>query len=288
MKVLVMSKKQLLTGLGCLALAAIVLFAAVQGVTQSISASAAKKKLPIYCVQKEEKIASLSFDAAWGNEDTQQLIDILGKYNVKATFFVVGEWVDKYPESVKALADAGHEIMNHSATHPYMTKLSREQMKEEITACDNKIEAITGVRPTLFRPPYGDYNDSVVEVLTEMGHYAIQWDVDSLDWKDLPAAEIQNRVLSKTKEGSIILFHNAAKNTPEALPSIIEGLQEKGFTLVPISKLIYQDNYTMDHEGRQIPNSASSGEASASSGTASSAAESSSQPASSQAASSAA
>ncbi|MCI8497287.1 MAG: polysaccharide deacetylase family protein [Clostridiales bacterium] len=276
MKILVMNRKQLLTGLGCLALAAVVLFAAVQGIGQSATVSAAKKKLPIYCVQKEEKIASLSFDAAWGNEDTQQLIDILGKYNVKATFFVVGEWVDKYPESVKALSDAGHEIMNHSATHPYMTKLSREKMKEEINACDDKIEAITGVRPILFRPPYGDYNDAVVEVLTEMNHYAIQWDVDSLDWKDLPAAEIQNRVLSKTKEGSIILFHNAAKHTPEALPSIIEGLQEKGFQLVPISEIIYKDNFTMDHEGRQIPNTGSSSSSASSDGNASSAASESS------------
>ncbi len=138
-----------------------------------------KKDLPIYCVDKgEEKICSISFDAAWGNEDTEDLIKILEKYNVKTTFFVVGGWVDKYPESVKQLADAGHEIMNHSNTHPHMTKLSVEQMQAEANACSDKIEAITGVRPILLRPPYGDYNDTVVGAMRDIGLYTIQWDVD--------------------------------------------------------------------------------------------------------------
>lgn len=140
-----------------------------------------KRDLPIYCVdKKDEKVCSISFDAAWGNEDTHDLIEILGKYGVKTTFFVVGEWVEKFPESVKELHQAGHEIMNHSDTHPHMTKLSKEQMLTQVKGCDDKIEAITGVRPTLFRPPYGDYNDAVVGNLREAGHYTIQWDVESL------------------------------------------------------------------------------------------------------------
>lgn len=156
---------------------AVVFFSSTPG--QAVLASAVNRQLPIYCVQKDSKVVSLSFDAAWGNEDTQQLIDILGKYKIKATFFVVGQWVDKYPESVLALHEAGHEVMNHSDTHPYMTKLSEQEIIQNVTACDDKIEAVTGVRPFLFRPPYGDYNDKVVNTLKSIDHYTIQWDVDT-------------------------------------------------------------------------------------------------------------
>ncbi|MPM96546.1 Peptidoglycan-N-acetylmuramic acid deacetylase PdaC [bioreactor metagenome] len=144
-----------------------------------IAAAAPKRDLPIYNVDRQELVCALTFDAAWGNEDTDELISILGLYDIKATFFVVGQWVDKYPESVKALSDAGHEVMNHSNTHPHLPQLSREKIIEEITKCDEKIEKVTGVRPTLTRPPYGDYNDKVVSTLRSIGHFTIQWDVDS-------------------------------------------------------------------------------------------------------------
>lgn len=223
------------------------------GVGQAVLASSTNRQLPIYCVQKDSRVTSLSFDAAWGNEDTQQLIDILGKYNIRATFFVVGEWVDKYPESVLALHEAGHEVMNHSDTHPHMTELSVQQIMENVSACDKKIEAVTGVRPTLFRPPYGDYNDVVINTLRSMEHYPIQWDVDSLDWKETGVQDIVDRVLGKVQPGSIVLFHNAAKYTPQALPTVIEGLIREGYSFVPVSELIYKENYEIDHTGRQIP-----------------------------------
>jgi len=219
-----------------------------------ITVSGTARDLPIYCVGRDHNVVSLSFDAAWGNEDTQQLIDILGKYNVRATFFVVGEWVDKYPESVKALADAGHEIMNHSDTHPHMPALTKEQMIAEVESCDDKIEAITGVRPTLFRPPYGDYNNAVVGAMRDSGHFTIQWDVDSLDWKNPGSDAIVSRVLERVNPGSIVLFHNAAPDTPAALPQIIEGLLAKNYSFVPVSELIFTENYTIDHTGKQISN----------------------------------
>lgn len=221
--------------------------------TESEAVDAPSKKLPIYCTQQEEKICSLSFDAAWGNEDTQQLIDILAQYDVKATFFIVGEWVDKYPESVKALADAGHEIGNHSDTHPHMPTLSRDEMVQEINACNDKIEAITGKRPTLFRAPFGDYDDALIEVLESQGMYCVQWDCDSLDWKDRSASQIYERIVSEVQPGSICLFHNAAPNTPEALPDILEHLTTEGYKIKPIGKHIYKEEYTIDHEGRQCP-----------------------------------
>ncbi len=136
------------------------------------------RKLPIYCVETEKKQIAISFDAAWGNDDTEQLINILKEYDVPATFFVVGAWVDKYPESVKQLHDAGHQIQNHSNTHPHMPQLSKEQMKNEIEGCNQKIEAITGKCPTLLRPPYGDYDNALLEVMESLSMYTIQWDVD--------------------------------------------------------------------------------------------------------------
>lgn len=192
------------------------------------------------------------FPLSWGNDDTQQLIDILAKYNVPATFFVVGAWVDKYPESVKALHEAGHQIQNHSNTHPHMPQLSREQMKDEIESCNKKIENITGVCPTLLRPPYGDYDNALIEVMTELKMSTIQWDVDSLDWKDSATPEsICQRVTSKVKNGSIVLFHNDADHTPAALPNILKCLKDEGYEFVFISDLIYKDNYEIKHDGTQ-------------------------------------
>ena len=218
-----------------------------------VSASTATRQLPIYCVQRDSKVCALSFDAAWGNEDTQTLIDILDRYDVKATFFVVGEWVDKYPESVKALSDAGHEIMCHSNDHAHFNTLSADQIAADINACCDKIEAVTGTRPTLFRPPFGEYDDHVVTTVRGMGMEIIQWDVDSLDWKDYDAPTITQRVTSKVGPGSIVLFHNAALHTPEALPSILEYLLQEGYDVVPISQLILSGDYTLDHTGRQCP-----------------------------------
>ena len=248
-------KRKMFTAAACL-LAACAMFYIVNH-PAVVGAAAATRQLPIYCVQRDQKMVSISFDAAWGNEDTQMLIDILAKYNIKATFFVVGDWVDKYPESVKALSDAGHEVMNHSNSHAHMSKLSREEIIADVEACNDKIEAVTGVRPTLIRPPYGEYDDNVISAIRSIGMEPIQWDVDSLDWKDLPASEIIQRVTSKVQPGSIVLFHNAALHTPEALPSILEKLLQEGYTFVPISQIIlpgtYGSDYTIDHTGKQIP-----------------------------------
>lgn len=159
---------------------------------------------------------------------------------MKATFFLVGQWVDKYPESVKALADAGHEIENHSDTHPHLTQCSSEAIITELEGCNEKIKKITGKEPKLHRCPYGDYNDTVIRTVRSIGMEPIQWNVDSLDWKELSAPEITQRVLSNITGGSIVLFHNAALHTPEALPGIIEALQKDGYTLCSVSDLIVQ------------------------------------------------
>ncbi len=238
-----------LAAIGVCVLCAAVMFYVVNH-PAVVGTAATTRQLPIYCVQRDQKTVSLTFDAAWGNEDTQTLIDILGKYNVTATFFVVGEWVDKYPESVLALSEAGHEIMNHSDDHAHFSSLSVDEIVANINSCSDKIEAITGVRPTLFRPPYGEYDDHVIATVRSIGMEPIQWDVDSLDWKGISADEIIQRVVGQVQAGSIVLFHNAAEHTPEALPVIIESLLQEGYTFLPVSQLTLSGDYSIDHSGR--------------------------------------
>ena len=250
MKYLVITKKQIITAV-CAVLGLVL---GIVGTVRILAVS--EKSLPIYCVDTKEKKIAISFDAAWGNDDTETLIEILKKYDVPATFFVVGNWVDKYPESVKALHKAGHQVQNHSDTHPYFTKLSTDKIKDEIISCNEKIESITGVMPTLIRVPYGDYNTNVINTINSLDMKAIQWNVDSLDWKETATAEsIANRVISKACPGSIILCHNDADHTPEALPTILETLKKDGYEFVFISDLIYDKNYIIDNNGKQLKNS---------------------------------
>lgn len=216
-----------------------------------VGVSASRRELPVYCVQQDEKRVALSFDAAWGNEDTQTLIDILGGYGVAVTFFVVGDWVDRYPESVQALSDAGHEVMNHSSSHAHFSSLTTAEIKSDISKCNDKIEAVTGVRPTLFRCPYGEYDDHVIKAVRALGMTPVQWDVDSLDWKGISAQEISRRVLDRVQPGSIVLFHNAAEHTPEALPEILEALLAEGYEIVPISEILLEGDFFIDSTGRQ-------------------------------------
>ena len=216
--------------------------------------NAQEKLLPIYSVDKEDKTIAISFDAAWGDEFTQEILDILKKEDIKTTFFLVGMWVDKYPEQVQAIADAGHELGNHSSSHPDMTKLDKNKMKEELNSTNEKISKYKKFDTFLFRPPFGAYNNDLIKTVEELDGYTIQWDVDSLDWKNEGAEQIVNRVVSNVKPGSIVLFHNNAEYTTQALPTIIKELKDQGYTIVSISELIYKENYTMDHTGKQIQN----------------------------------
>ena len=230
----------------------------------AVAANASQRSIPIYCVETDEKKVSISFDAAWGNEQTQNLLDTLDKYNVKTTFFLVGDWVRNYPDDVKNIAKAGHDIGNHSNTHPYMTQLDVGGITSEIETCNNEVEALTGKKPTLFRPPYGDYDNNVVDTVMGMGMYCVQWDVDSLDWKNLSAEEMCSRIKNNIKNGSIVLMHNGAENTPQALPMIIECIRDLGYEIVPISELLPKGEYTTDHTGMMIPSGKTDGKSSSS------------------------
>ncbi len=218
-----------------------------------VAALAGARKLPIYCTEQSEKKIAFTFDAAWGADDTDELLAIFKKENIHVTFFLVGEWVDRYPDKVRAIAAAGHELANHSDSHPHLTNLSREKIAEQLQGCNEKIKALTGATPTLLRPPYGDYNNAVIETAESVGLQTIQWSVDSLDWKDLSAEEITARVTAGVQPGGIVLFHNAAKHTPEALPGLIQSLKAQGYAFVPVGELLHPAPFTIDHTGKQIP-----------------------------------
>ena len=209
------------------------------------------RSLPIYSVETEEKKVAISFDCAWGVEYTEKLLEIMQKNDVRCTFFAVQFWVEKYPEYVKKIVAAGHEMGTHSRTHSYMSKLSESEIRDELTTSSAAIEKLTGKKVALFRPPYGDYDNLLIDTCNDMGIYPIQWDVDSLDWKNLSATEIAMRVINGAKNGSIILCHNNGLHTAEALPLIFSTLKNRGYTFVPISDLIYKENYAIDGTGRQ-------------------------------------
>ena len=217
---------------GAALLAALAIFGAVNA-PAAVRASAATRQLPIYCVERDQKVCSISFDAAWGADNTQKILDVLADYGVKCTFFVVGNWADQYPEQAKAIVESGNELMNHSNAHDHYNSLTAD-------------------RPTLIRCPFGEYDDHVISAIRSIGMEPIQWDVDSLDWKGISAGEITKRVTGKVTNGSIVLFHNAGEHTPEALPDILDYLLGEGYEIVPISKILLTNEETyIDHTGRQ-------------------------------------
>ncbi len=240
-----------------LAVAAALLFLLVAGGFSAKAAGAetvfwsGARSLPIYCVDRDDNKIAISFDCAWGTEHTDAILKNLADAKVRATFFTVQFWAEKYPEYLKKIDEAGHEIGTHSATHSYMSRLSEAEIRAELKSSSEAIASVTGKTVSLFRPPYGDYDNLLIDTANAMGLYPIQWDVDSLDWKDLSAADIAARIVERVKSGSIILCHNNGLHTAEALPIIFDTLHAKGYEFVPIGELIYKENYTIDNAGTQ-------------------------------------
>ncbi len=220
-------------------------------VPASVYFGASLRKVPIYYVNTEEAKVAISFDAAWGADKTEKIMEICKEYGVNATFFLTGFWVEDYPEMVKKIYDNGFEIGTHSNTHPDMTKLSKSQMKMELETCCDLITKITNQKIELFRPPFGAYNDTLIETATELGLKTIQWDVDSLDWKGLSAMEITNRIINGAHNGSIILCHNNSDHILDALPIVLDRLQKKGYKVTNVGDVILQGDYFVDNNGMQ-------------------------------------
>ncbi len=211
------------------------------------------KILPIYSVDTDEKLISLTFDVAWGDEDMVEVLQILDDNDVKATFFLVGDWVEDYPEQVKTIHEKGHDIANHSDRHPHVTKLTKDEVKADIMEAHKKVKDLLGVEMDLYRAPYGEYDNEVVEAAHECNYHIIQWDVDSLDWKNYGKQPLIDKVLKHKNltYGSIVLLHTGTDHTKDALDEIIKGLKQKEYKIVPTSELIMRENYRCDHTGRQ-------------------------------------
>ncbi len=210
-------------------------------------------ELPIYSVETDEKAVSITFDSAWSIDDLDEILKILKSHNCVATFFVEGNWANNNPDAVKKIVEAGHILGNHGANHKHMSTLSETEMRAEIQGCHDIIKNLTGIDMTLFRAPYGDYNETVVTKAKELGYSTIQWDVDSLDWKDYGVESIIDTVCNHEalKNGSIILLHNGTKYTAQALDAMLTNLESQGYTFVALDELIFTENYVIDHTGRQ-------------------------------------
>ncbi len=233
-------------------LAAVITAAAAFSVFCLTPSATEERLLPIYSVETEEKAVAVTFDSAWTADDIPSICDTLDSFNCKATFFVVGTWAEKNPDSVRLLSEHGHEIAGHSYNHAHYNELSEPELMADMAKCDAVIKNITGKNIPLFRSPYGEYNNTVVRAANESGRFLIQWDADSLDWKDLSEEEIIDRVMKKVKNGSIILLHNGTKNTASALPKLLERLKNEGYIFKSAGELILRDNYKINSEGRQI------------------------------------
>lgn len=218
-------------------------------VSPSVQPAAVSGQKPVYSVEREDPTIALSFDASWGAEHTDEILATLDRYGVKTTFFLVDLWMDEYPDKVKAIDGGGHEIGLHSATHPHFTALSEEQMIEELNKNRETVKKLTGKEAALFRPPYGDYNDSVIRTVSSAGLTAVQWSVDSLDWKGLSAEEISGRILKGVSPGAIVLLHNNGDHTAEALKIFLPALLEEGYRIVPVGELLPGGDGYVDANG---------------------------------------
>ena len=252
MVVCTMTRKQILRTLIIVLSAAAAALIIILAVIGSVTASADKGRTPIYCVDRNDNKIALTFDCAWGNSNTQELLDILSEAGAKATFFVTGEFCDSFPEDVKRFSAAGHSVQNHSDKHPHIIGMNINDLIADIKECENKISMITGKKPRYYRAPYGEYDDNTITTAEGMGYQVIQWSADSIDWEDPDVPTIKKRILDKTQSGSILLFHNDLKNTAEALPSLLTELKQKGFEFVTLEELVYRDGYTVDETGKQI------------------------------------
>ncbi len=252
MKYLVLKRMTILSGVVVIVLCALLSMPLGENSISAVYFGDNLRKVPIYSVDTPERKVAISFDAAWGADKTEKIMEILAEYNVNATFFLVGFWAEKYPEIVRKIADNGYEIGTHSNTHPDMAKMSAQEVKLELTQSIEKInKACPSANIKLFRPPFGAYNNTVLDMAQNLGLTTIQWSVDSLDWKGGSGTEICERIMGKVGCGSIILCHNNADHILEALPATLERLRMQKYSVVSVGELIYPDNYTIDRAGVQ-------------------------------------
>ena len=213
-----------------------------------------KDSAPIFRVKVEDddterqNCMCITFDSAYVNKFTYQILDILDKYNIKSTFFMTYEFMSNNSEQVLEVIKRGHEVANHSTTHPDLNKVTDAKVVMEVMQAHNYIKNLVGIDMCLFRYPFGSYSPRTLTLLKNMGYYPIQWSADSVDWKNTGKEFLVNRFSGNDMlyEGAIVLFHNGATYTPEALPEIIEKIQKRGLKCVRVSDLIYRHDFYID------------------------------------------
>jgi len=211
-----------------------------------------KRELPVYSVARDDKKIALTIDVAWEEDKTPFILEELKRQDVKATFYMCGFWVDKYPELVKQMKNEGHELGNHTAGHPHMNQLDTAGIQKEIKDFDDNLEKVCGVRSKTFRAPYGEYNDLVITTARAMGYEPIQWNIDTIDWKEERSAQtILDTVLPKLAPGCIILCHNNGYKIEEYLPTLIQTAKEQGYEFTTVSDLLLSGSTIIDVNGVQ-------------------------------------
>ncbi|NLJ89571.1 MAG: polysaccharide deacetylase family protein [Clostridiales bacterium] len=242
------------TGIFVLSFIAI-LFSTVKYIPKAITVSnhTNSKKFPICSVETSEAKVALTFDIDSSGKDLDLILDILSKNNVKATFFVTGKWIESNRDGIIRIVSSGHDIGNHSYSHKNMDLLDEEECMKEILYVHNLVKDITNVEMKLFRPPYGDFNNTIIHIAKDLGYETIRWDIDSMDWKDYGIRDLINQTANNKdlRNGSIIVFKLGTKYTAEALDEVIESLKDKGYNLVGVNDLIYPNDYIIDVTGRQ-------------------------------------
>ena len=249
---LVFNKEKIQTYFVSILTVGVLIIIANMSTAQILPTSSSERALPIYNVKTEENKVALTMNCAWSADDIDRILETLEKNEVKITFFIVGEWAEKYPETVKKIYEAGHEIGTHSNTHPHVEQLSAEKNLEEIKLGVEKLQKITGEKTRLYRTPYGEYNDTVINTARENGCYTIQWNIDTLDYKGLTGDEMWGRIKEKLQKGSIILTHNGTEHTADSLDMLLKNIKTNGYQVTTVSDLIYKDNYIIDNNGTQI------------------------------------
>lgn len=215
----------------------------------TIETSSSIVRMPICRVSTDNKEIALSINCIENMDNIDNILDTLSKMKANATFFVTGEIVDKYPEAIIKIKNNGNEIGNLSNKYTSLKKLSKEEILTQIQECNKKIENITNEKPSLFRIPYGEYNNNIIEVVQNENMETIQWNIDSLDYNGLTDEEIWERIDENLATGSIILMHN--EYIGESLEKIIYNIEEKGYQVKTVSDILYKNNYEIDNEGTQ-------------------------------------
>ena len=251
---IVVKKKDVFKALAIAITATLLIATAAIGGIAPVYLANAKRLVPVYSVETEEKVVALTFDAAWGADKTRGIIELLEKYDADGTFFLVGIWIEKYPEETKLIAEKGSEIGNHRNNHLHMSKLQNDEIKKEIESVNVRLQELTGKTPKYFRPPFGEYDNKLLENVAALDMVGVQWSVDSLDWKGLSGEEIAKRVLSRVHNGAIILFHNNSDHVLDALPIILPKLKADGYKCVSVDELVMTENYIIDNRGVQHRN----------------------------------